>query len=115
LAEKYLPDAEYEVGTVMCIGGEAEVTACKWGDRAIGVISANPAYMMNQGLEGGTYVALKGRVPCKVTGAVKKGQRLIAANDGTAMTAVPHANDVFAIALGSSDDTGVKVIEVLVL
>jgi hypothetical protein len=115
LAEKYLPDAEYEIGTVVCVGGEAEVTACNWGDRAIGIVSENPAFKMNSELEGGTYIALKGRVPCKVVGAIKKGQRLIAANDGTAMAAVPHANDVFAIALGSSDDTGVKVIEVLVL
>jgi hypothetical protein len=115
LAEKYLPDADYEIGTVVCVGGEAEVTACNWGDRAIGIVSANPAFKMNSELEGGTYIALKGRVPCKVVGAIKKGQRLIAANDGTAMAAVPHANDVFAIALGSSDDTGVKVIEVLVL
>lgn len=115
LAEKYLADVEYEVGTVVCVGGEKEVTACQWGDRAIGAVSANPAYMMNSELEGGTYIALKGRVPVKVTGAIKKGQRLVAANDGTAMAAVPHANDVFAIALGSSDDTGVKVVEALIL
>lgn len=115
LAEKYLADQDYEVGTVVTIGGEKEVTACKWGDRAIGTVSANPAYMMNSELEGGTYIALKGRVPCKVIGAVRKGQRLIAANNGVAVAAVPHANDVFAMALESSDETGVKVIEVLVL
>jgi hypothetical protein len=54
-------------------------------------------------------------VPCKVSGAVKKGQRLVAGNDGTAVAAVPHANDVFGIALESSNDTGVKTVEVLVL
>ena len=115
LAEKYLPDADYEVGTVVVVGGEKEVTASSWGDRAIGVISANPAFMMNKDLEGGVYVALKGRVPVKVSGAVKKGQRLIAANNGCAMPAVPHANDVFAIALESSDDIGVKLIEAVIL
>ncbi len=115
LAEKYLPDAEYEVGTVVSVGGEKEITASSWGDRAIGVISANPAFMMNKDLEGGVYVALKGRVPVKVTGAVKKGQRLIAANDGCASAAVPHSNDVFAIALESSDDTGIKIIEAIIL
>jgi hypothetical protein len=71
--------------------------------------------MMNKDLEGGVYVALKGRVPCKVIGSVRKGQRLVASNDGYAVAAVPHASDVFAIALQSSDDTGVKVIEVAVL
>lgn len=115
LAEKYLADAEYEVGTVVSVGGEAEVTACNYGDRALGVVSGNPAFMMNKDLVGGTYIALKGRVPVKVTGAVRKGQRLVAANNGSAIAAVPHANDVFAIALESSDDTGVKLIEAVVL
>lgn len=115
LAEKYLPDADYEPGTVVAVGGEAEVTASSYGDRALGVVSTNPAYMMNKDLEGGIYVALKGRVPCKVIGSVRKGQRLIASNNGCAVAGVPHANDVFAIALESSDDTGVKVIEVAVL
>jgi len=115
LAEKYLADQEYEVGTVVTVGGDKEVTACKWGDRAIGAVSANPAYMMNAELEGGTFIALKGRVPVKVTGAVRKGKRMIAGSDGTAVAAVPHANDVFAIALESSDDTGIKLVECLIL
>jgi hypothetical protein len=115
LAEKYLPDADYAPGTVVAIGGDAEITASTYGDRALGVISTQPAYMMNNDLEGGVYVALKGRVPCKVIGAVKKGQRLIASNNGYAVAGVPHSSDVFAIALETSSDTGVKVIEVAVL
>ena len=115
LAEKYLPDAEYEVGTVMMIGGDKEVTASKWGKRAIGVISSNPAFMMNKDLEGGVYVALKGRVPVKVIGRIRKGDDLIAADNGCAVMAVPHASGVFAVALESSDDEGVKVIEALVI
>lgn len=115
LAENYLADAEYPAGTVVSVGGEKEITASKWGDRALGVVSTNPAYLMNSGLEGGTAIALKGRVPVFVTGAVKKGDRLIAANNGTAVAAVPHANDVFAIALESNDDTGVKTVECVVL
>jgi hypothetical protein len=115
LAEKYLPDADYEAGTVVCIGGEKEITASTWGKRAIGVISTNPAYMMNSELEGGVYVALKGRVPVKVIGRIKKGDELIAANNGCAMMAVPHANGVFAVALESNDNEGIKTIEALVL
>jgi len=115
LAEKYLADAEYLVGTVVSIGGEKEVTACTVGDRAIGIVSANPAYMMNSGLEGGTYVALKGRVPCKVLGQIKKGQRLVAGANGAAQAAYGANSDVFAIALESSDEAGEKTIEVLVL
>ena len=115
LAEKYLADADYEAGTVVCIGGEAEVTASTWGKRAIGVVSTNPAFMMNKDLEGGTYIALKGRVPVKVIGRIKKGDELIAANNGCAMMAVPHASGVFAVALESNDNEGIKVIEALVL
>lgn len=115
LAEKYLADAEYETGTVVVVGGEKEVTASSWGKRAVGVVSANPAFMMNKDLEGGTYIALKGRVPVKVIGSVRKGDNLIAANNGCASVAVHHSNDVFAIALESSDDTSVKLVEAIVL
>ncbi len=115
LAEKYLADQEYEVGTVVVVGGEKEVTACSTGQRAIGVVSANPAYMMNSELEGGTYIALKGRVPVKVNGTVRKGQRLVAGENGTAVGATGAHIDIFAIALESSDDAGVKIVEALVL
>ena len=115
LAEKYLPDQEYDVGTVMVIGGEKEITACSQNQRAVGVISNNPAFMMNKDLEGGVYVALKGRVPVKVIGQIKKGQDLIAADNGCAMIAPSDSSRVFAVALETSDDEGVKIIEALVL
>jgi hypothetical protein len=115
LAENYLADNEYDVGTVMMIGGEKEVTASIWGKRAIGVVSENPAYLMNSELVEGTAVALKGRVPVKVIGSIKKGDELIAADNGCAMLATPHSSGVFAVALETNNDTGVKLIECLVL
>lgn len=116
LAEKYLTDNDYEVGTVVMVGGDKEVTACTFGTRAVGVISGNPAYMMNSGLEGGQYVALKGRVPVKVTGSVKKGDRMIASNAGVAVAGTHHTTaDTFAIALESNDSTDIKLVECLVL
>jgi hypothetical protein len=115
LAEKYLADAEYEVGTVVSIGGEKEVTACSIGQRAVGVVSANPAYMMNSELEGGTYIALKGRVPVKVIGKVEKGWTLVAGTDGVAMPGTTDSLVGFAVALESSDNEGVKLVEALVL
>jgi hypothetical protein len=115
LAEKYLADKEYEVGTVMMVGGEKEVTACQVGFRAVGPVSGKPAYMMNSELEGGTYVALKGRVPVKVTGNVMKGQRLVAGADGTAQVAMGNTADVFAVALESNSDAGVRLVECLIL
>ena len=71
--------------------------------------------MMNKDLEGGTYIALKGRVPCKVVGSVKKGDRLVASNQGCASAAIGHSSDVFAIALETNLSTEEKIIEVVVL
>lgn len=115
LAEKYLADSEYEVGTVLMIGGEKEVTACQPGFRAVGPVSAKPAHLMNSQLEGGTAIALKGRVPVKVSGPVLKGQRLVAGSNGTAQAAMGNNTDVFAIALESNDEVGVKLVEALIL
>lgn len=122
LAEKYLADLEYEVGTVISVGGPKEVTASVLGDRAIGVVSGSPAYMMNSELVGGTYIALKGRVPVKVEGDIKKGDRLIAANAGVAMALRNAENsiaanpaNVFAIALGDSNGVGVQLVEAIIL
>lgn len=103
LAEKYVADKEYPIGTVVSIGGSAEVCACSIGDRAIGAVSGHPGYMMNSTLVNGTFIALKGRVPVKIQGTVKKGDRLIAGNDGCAVsTNVAHV-DTFAIALEDSN------------
>ncbi len=116
LAEKYLADKEYEVGTVLIIGGEQEVTASVWvGQRAVGVVSDKPGLIMNEDLEGGTQVALKGRVPVKVIGQVRKGERLVAAPDGCAMAVEGTNPDTFAVALESNLNTEVKIVEALVL
>jgi hypothetical protein len=115
LAEKYLADQEYEVGTVVMIGGEKEVTAADVNTRAIGVVSANPAYMMNSELQGGTYIALKGRVPCKVYGSVRKGDRLVAGPRGAAIAAHGNYANVFAVALESTGSANISLIEALVL
>lgn len=115
LAEKYLADQDYSVGTVVIVGGEQEVTASQAGKRAIGAVSANPAYMMNSELEGGTYIALKGRVPVKVYGPVKKGTQLVAGNNGNAVAADPNSSDVFAVALETNLDADTKLVECIIL
>lgn len=114
LAEKYITDKEYEPGTVVMVSYNegCEVEACTVGRRAIGVVSTNPGFMMNKDLEGGTYIALKGRVPVKVTGIIKKGMGLYAGPNGTA---IAGGSDGFAIALESNNSEGVKIIEALVL
>ena len=118
LAEKYLADAEYPIGTVISVGGEKEVTASTGSDRTrpIGVISENPAFMMNKDLEGGTYVALKGRVPVRVYGIVKKGDSLGPAHapaaPGTAQVRYDH---VFAVALTDHNEYSEGIVEAVIL
>lgn len=116
LAEKYLPDAEYTVGTVMKVGGDKEVTAAGFGDLAIGVISEKPAFMMNKDLVGGVYVALKGRVPVKVLGPVSKGDQMMPTGNGYARKIVDADTPrVFAVALEDNDGADVKLVECLIL
>jgi hypothetical protein len=78
LAEIYESDSEYEVGTVVIFGGEKEITVSSMGadPRVAGVISENPAYLMNSESEGQA-VALQGKVPCKVVGQISKGDMLV--------------------------------------
>jgi hypothetical protein len=113
LAEKYLPDADYPVGTVVMVGGSAEITKCIPNSRAIGVISANPAFMMNKDLDGGVYVALKGRVPVLVWAPVTKGSTLIAADDGYATEG--KGLNVFAISLEDNEEIEPKLVECVIL
>jgi hypothetical protein len=81
LAENYEADVEYEAGTVVKIGGDAEITqTTSHADTEVfGVVSTNPAYLMNSDTDG-VPVALQGRVPVKVIGKVKKGERLISSD-----------------------------------
>lgn len=89
LAERYAADAEYAPGTVLELGGSAEVTQCNEASSidVFGVVSSNPAYLMNS--EAGTdathpAVAMIGRVPVRVVGTCKKGDRLVSAGNGCA-------------------------------
>ena len=70
---------------------------------------------MNKDLEGGTYIALKGRVPVKVSGTCNKGDLMVAYKYGTAQATDNPDYTVFAIALESSDDTGIKLVECIIL
>ena len=81
VAERYLADAEYPVGTVLVIGGDKEVTqSTSVGQTTVaGTVSENPGVLMNRGLEGEhiAAVALLGRVPCRVIGTINKGDLLM--------------------------------------
>ena len=86
LAEYYEADFDYEPGTVVEFGGEKEVTLAQDGTtRVAGVITTNPAYVMNTGCPGiAVALALQGRVPVKVRGIVRKGDMMVSAGNGFA-------------------------------
>ena len=111
LAEIYKTDKNYNVGTVVMVGGSQEVTECFVGHRALGVISEKPAFLMNAKVEGQP-IALKGRVLVKVTGDIKKGDELVAGNGGYATKVSDEFNKVFAIAL---EDNEKGLIEAVIL
>lgn len=119
LAEMYASDKEYEPGTVVMLGGSAEITECANENctEVFGVVSTEPAYLMNSALEGtGSAVALSGRVPCKVIGPVTKGQRLVVSST----PGVAKASDtsdwkcIIGRALEDKTTQEVDVIEVVV-
>ena len=124
LAEKYMPDSEYLPSTVLVFGGDEEVTISdKPMDTSVaGIISTNPAYGMNKDLEGGVYIALAGRVPCKVIGPIKKGDLLVTSKVRGVATAVANIS-VAGASVGSligkaisdyEDSLNVGIIEVMV-
>jgi len=107
LAEKYAADAVYAPGTVVSFGGDAEVTASTDADsRVAGVVSTNPSYIMNSGLqaEHAVTVALTGRVPTRVTGTVRKGDLMVSAGNGLARAeAAPAPGTIIGKALANHD------------
>jgi hypothetical protein len=117
LAEYYEADKPYEPGTVVEFGGNKEVTIAEDGTtRVAGVVSTNPAYVMNSQCKGDYTVALalQGRVPCKVRGTVRKGDMLVSAGEGYARPMVhPYIGSVIGKSLENFD--GVEgIIEVAV-
>jgi hypothetical protein len=119
LAEKFETDQVYPVGTVIVIGGEKEATqsTVEHDTKVIGVISDKPSYLMNAGSLGQP-IALTGRVPCRVTGKVRRGDILVTSDvPGVAavLDPVKHRHGcTFAKALSEWSGEGEGIIEVIV-
>ena len=119
MAEIYSSDVEYAPGTVVKIGGEKEITqTLEHADvESFGVISSNPAYLMNSEATGQP-VALAGRVPVKVIGKIAKGERLVSSDvPGVAWGVADEDVDIKAIigrALEGKDDGDEGVIEAVI-
>jgi hypothetical protein len=118
LAEVYESDAEYDVGTVVVFGGSKEITHSTIGNdtSVAGVISENPAYLMNAD-QTGLPVALIGKVKCKVAGHIKKGDMLSthASYNGVAKKAHdPAPGTIIGKALEDYDSTEIGMINIVV-
>ena len=116
LAERFESDAYYDAGTVVELGGDAEITAVvnELSEDVFGVVSNTAAYLMNAPAGDDTThpaVAVGGRVQVKVTGKVRKGQRLVSAGNGIARAANTGEATSFntigrALANKTTDDVG---------
>ena len=119
LAENYASDADYPPGTVLIFGGEKEVTvtATSHDARVAGVVSTNPAYLMNSEAIG-VSVALTGRVPCRVQGPVGKGTVLVASTTPGVAQAIDNQKFIPGCVLGkaleSINTDSIETIEVVV-
>ena len=120
LAEKYEADAEYEPGTVLVIGGDKEVTVTdEPGSHAVvGVVSTDPAYLMNSEAEG-VAIALRGRIPCKVAGVCRKGDVLVTSDvPGHAMVALAPTKlsplQIIGRALAHKTEAAPGLVEIIV-
>jgi hypothetical protein len=117
LAENYQGDATYGPGTVVMFGGTDEVTLAIADTKAVaGVVSTNPAHLMNGGLTGANVaaVALQGRVPCMVVGPVAKGDLMVSAGNGYAKADNNAAAGTIIGKALNSMGAGEGVIEVVV-
>jgi hypothetical protein len=118
LAENYSADADYPAGTVVDFGGTAEITLSIQDSsvNVAGVVSTNPAYLMNTDLIDTHIVsiALQGRVPTRVTGKISKGNMLVSAGMGRARAeSKPSMGTVIGKALENFDGED-GVIEIVV-
>jgi hypothetical protein len=119
LAENYTTDAKYAPGTVVVFGGDKEitVTTTSHDTRVAGVISTDPAYLMN-GATVGLPVAMTGRVPCQVQGPISKGQVLVTSVTAGVAEAIDNTKFlpgcVVGKALGAINTNSIETIEVVV-
>jgi len=122
LAEYYDGEEDYEPGTVVCFGGSKEIhiSDVKGSRRVAGIVSTNPAYIMNQSQTGiPVAVALQGRVPCKVTGTCQKGDIMVSDGAGGAtawyhVATIMHPGMTLGKAIADKTNAELSIIEVAV-
>jgi hypothetical protein len=122
LAERYHADTVYDKGTVLVIGGinEVTVTELRSDTSVVGIVSSNPGLMMNSDAgndETHPFIALRGKVPCKVVGPIKKGELLVTSNKPGYAQAWQFGDSANAVIGKALEDNleGFSIIEVLVV
>ena len=124
IAERFAADAVMTPGAVVMFGGAQEITetAEELSEKVFGVVSTQPAYMMNSGAgnnDSHPFVAMTGRTPVRVTGTVNKGDRLVSSSvKGTARAAQTGESinpfHVIGRALESKSDAGIGLVNCFV-
>jgi hypothetical protein len=122
VAERFEADEVLLPGTVVELGGSAEITQVNTdlSENVFGVISTRAAYLMNSNAgPDATHppVAMTGRVPVKVIGQIRKGDRLVSAGNGMARSAQPSEATAFNVigrALRDKLDTDEGTVEAIV-
>jgi hypothetical protein len=120
VGERFEADAPMSEGAVVEIGGGEEITetTSELSQDVFGVVSTRPAYAMNAGAgnnESHPFVAMTGRTPVRVSGAVNKGQRLVSSSvKGTARAVATGETftpfHVIGRALESKSDAGIGLV-----
>ena len=121
LAEMYAGDKNYEIGTVVCVGGTHEVTECTtYADSKLaGVVSDKPAYLMNRDIDAEypICVGFVGRVPVKVVGHIEKGDLLTTSETKGFATKFSQGSYnpgcIIGISLNDKKESGEGIVEVL--
>jgi hypothetical protein len=122
LAERFEADQLYSAGTVVALGGTKEITAAveELSEDVFGVISTNAAFLMNGAAGDDTThppVAVNGRVPVRVIGKIRKGDRLVSAGNGLARSAAKNELSAFNVigrSLHDKLDAGEGIVEAIV-
>lgn len=114
VAENYETDREYETGDILMVGIDTEATLADGSRPLIGVVSDKPAYLLNGGIEADNFapVALKGRIPVKISGSATRGQFIVLDTSGVgkAVDTVDYSKmSYIGIALSSDNNGTVEV------
>lgn len=108
LGERYIADKPYEPGTLVKFGGEKEITIA---DDEVNAIVSTKAFDLNACLAGGTTIALCGRVPTKVIGAIRKHEKIMLSTTPGVACKWDGTRQAIGVALENNSNESIKLVE----